>query len=156
MTCFTEGLQASIRIKVSERMPETLFEAVELARTFNSICRRVGSSNDSEPLEKVLNLNLTQKQAPPLAKTLSGNPPDCVERLVENLFSSPQPTLFAKSTIVSLLEHNNHVLAELRNKLDSSTKPTAALPFHTNTTLLNGPLAVAALNNALGEVFEWC
>ena len=115
MTYFTEGLQASIRIKVSERMPETLLEAVELARTFNSICRRVGSSNDSEPLEKVLNSNLTQKLAPPSAKTLSGNPRDCVERLVEKLSSTSQPTLSAESKIVSLLEHNNDVLAELCN-----------------------------------------
>ena len=77
-------------------MPETLLEAEELARTFNSISRRVGSSNtsnDSEPLEKVLYLLLTQKQAPPSAKTLSGNPPDCVERLVEKLSSAPQPSL---------------------------------------------------------------
>ena len=30
-------------------------------------------------------------------------------------------------------------------------KSTAALPVQTNTTLLNGPPAVAALNNAFGE-----
>ena len=111
-TYFTEGLQPSIRIKVLERMPETLLEAEELARTFNSISRRVGSSNDNEPLEKVLNLLLTQKRAPP-AKTLSANPPDWVETLVEKLSSAPQPTLSAERKIVSLLEHNDDVLAEL-------------------------------------------
>ena len=144
VTYFTEGLQPSIRIKVLERMPETLLEAEELARTFHSISRRVGSSNDNEPIEKALKLLLTPKQAPP-AKTPSANPPDWVDTLVEKLSSAPQPTLSAEKKIVSLLEHNNDVLAELRDKLDNS--PVSKVPIHTTITRLNGPTAVAALHD---------
>ena len=108
MTYFIEVLQPPIRIKVLERMPETLLKAEELACTFNLISQNVGSSNDSEPLEKVLNLLLTQKKAPP-AKTLSANPPYWVETLVEKLASALQPTLSDERKIMSLLEHNNAV-----------------------------------------------
>ena len=88
----------------------------------------------------MLKLLLAPKQAPP-AKTQSANPPDWVDTLVEKLSSAPQPTLSAEQKIVSLLEHNNDVLAELRDKLDNS--PVFKVMIPTNATRLNGPPAVA-------------
>ena len=51
VTYFTEGLKSSLKVKVLQRMPETLLEAEELARTFNSISRRL-EDNEPESLEK--------------------------------------------------------------------------------------------------------
>ena len=61
VTYFTEELKSSLKVKVLEGMPETLLEAEELARTFNSISRRL-DDNEPESLEKLLSKLLAQKQ----------------------------------------------------------------------------------------------
>ena len=54
VTYFTEGLQQSPKVKVLERMPETLFEAEEIARTVDSISRRVNQPSNDANLEKLV------------------------------------------------------------------------------------------------------
>ena len=41
VTYFTEGLIQPLKVKVLERMPETLLQAEEVARTVDSISKRV-------------------------------------------------------------------------------------------------------------------
>lgn len=71
------------------------------------------------------------------------NPPAWVKTLVEKLASALQPTLSDERKLMSLLEHNNAVLAEVQSKLENSLASKVSLPA--NTTRLNGPPAIAAL-----------
>ena len=80
-------------------MPETLLEAEELARTFNSISRRLGD-NEQESLEKLLNKLLAQKQEPSSHVFLE-KPPASVEALIGKLPASTTP---AKTTVAALNE----------------------------------------------------
>jgi len=41
VTYFTEGLTQPLKVKVLERMPETLLQAEEVVRTVDSISKRV-------------------------------------------------------------------------------------------------------------------
>lgn len=112
VTYFTEGLHQSLKVKVLERMPETLFETEEITRTVGSISRRINQSNKDEHLEKIIKALLVQNQ------------------------------------------DNNAALTELTaslSKLTHSDVPTVkhSSPNATNVASLDGPPAVAALNDAL-------
>ena len=99
VTYFTEGLKSSLKVKVLERMPETLLEAEEVARTFNSISRRL-EDNEPESLEKLLSKLLAQKQEPS-SHDFPEKPPSWVEALIGKL---PAPTTPAKTTVAALIE----------------------------------------------------
>lgn len=99
VTYFTEGLKSFLKVKVLERMPETLLEAEELARTFNSISRRL-EDNEPESVEKLLSKLLAQKQEPS-SHDFPGKPPAWVEALISKL---PAPTTPAKTTVAALIE----------------------------------------------------
>ena len=99
VTYFTEGLKPSLKVKVLERMPETLLEAEELARTFNSISRRLGD-NAPESLEKLLSKLLAQKQEPS-SHVFPEKPPASVEALIGKLPTFITP---AKTTVAALNE----------------------------------------------------
>ena len=99
VTYFTEGLKSSLKVKVLQRMPETLLEAEELARTFNSISRRL-EDNEPESLEKLLSKLLAQKQEPS-SHDFPEKPPAWVEALIGKL---PAPTNPAKTTVAALIE----------------------------------------------------
>ena len=99
VTYFTEGLKSSLKVKVLERMPETLLEAEEVARTFNSISRRL-EDNEPESLEKLLSKLLAQKQEPS-SHDFPERPPAWVEALIGKL---PAPTTPAKITVAALIE----------------------------------------------------
>ena len=99
VTYFTEGLKSSLKVKVLERMPETLLEAEELARTFNSISRRL-EDNEPESLEKLLSKSLAQKQELS-SHVFPEKPPAWVEALIGKLPASTTP---AKTTVAALNE----------------------------------------------------
>lgn len=99
MTYFTEGLKSSLKVNVLERMPETLLEAEELARTFNSISRRL-EDNEPESLEKLLSKLLAQKQDPS-SHVFPEKPPAWIEALIGKLPTSITP---AKTTVAALNE----------------------------------------------------
>ena len=99
VTYFTEGLKSFLKVKVLERMPETLLEAEELARTFNSISRRL-EDNEPESVEKLLSKLLAQKQEPS-DHDFPEKPPAWVEALIGKLPASTTP---AKTTVAALIE----------------------------------------------------
>ena len=99
VTYFTEGLKSSLKVKVLERMPETLSEAEELARTFNSTSRRL-EDNEPQSLEKLLSKLLAQKQEPS-SHVFPEKPPAWVEALISKLPASTTP---AKTTVAALSE----------------------------------------------------
>ena len=99
MTYFTEGLKSSLKVKVLERMPETLLEAEELARTFNSISRRL-EDNEPQSLEKLLSKLLAQKQEPS-SHVFPEKPPAWVKALISKLPASTTPV---KTTVAALNE----------------------------------------------------
>ena len=99
VTYFTEGLKSSLKVKVLERMSETLLEAEELARTFNSISRRL-EDNEPQALEKLLSKLLAQKQEPS-RHVFPEKPPAWVEALIGKLPASTTP---AKTTVAALNE----------------------------------------------------
>ena len=133
MRYFVHGLRADIRKTVLLKQPKTFREAEEMARLACSVENTMSSAPSSH---MAAHLNHLSQAVNSLANVQAA--------------SNSQPILSAERKIVSLLEHNNDVLAELRSKLDSSTKPTAT-SVQTNTTLLNGPPAVAAINEPSGE-----
>ena len=99
VTYFTEGLKSSLKVKVLERMPETLLEAGELVCTFNSISRRL-EDNEPESLEKLLSKLLAQKQEPS-SHVFPEKPPAWVQVLIGKLPASTTP---AKTTVAALNE----------------------------------------------------
>ena len=99
MTYFTEGLKSSLKVKDLERMPETLLEAEELARTFDSISRRL-EDNEPQSLEKLLSKLLAQKQEPS-SHVFPEKPPAWVEALIGKLPASTTPD---KTTVAALNE----------------------------------------------------
>ena len=99
VTYFTEGLKSSLKVKVLERMPETLLEAEELARTFNSISRRL-EDNEPQSLEKLLSKLLTQKQESS-SHVFPEKPPAWVEAEIGKLLASTTPY---KTTVAALNE----------------------------------------------------
>ena len=99
VTYFTEGLKSSLKVKVLERMPQTLLEAEELARTFNSISRRL-EDNEPQSLEKLLSRLLAQKQEPS-SHVFPEKPPAWVEALIGKLPASTTPV---KTTVAALNE----------------------------------------------------
>ncbi|KAL9951078.1 hypothetical protein ACROYT_G043674 [Oculina patagonica] len=73
---FIEGLIPSLKVKVLERMPETLLEAEECARTLDSINKRVNQDSDSSQIERLINALMVSGQAPPVATATSAQPVD--------------------------------------------------------------------------------
>lgn len=134
MRYFVHALRADIRKTVLLKRPKIFREAEEMAGLACSVENTMSSAPISHMAAQLNHLSQTVNS---LANVQAA--------------SNSQPTLSAERKIMSLLEHNNDVLAELRSKLDGSTKPTATLPVQTNTARLNGPPAVAALNNTFGE-----
>ena len=72
VTYFTEGLTPTLRVKVLERMPETLLEAEEVARTIDAIAKRPTENKDHDQLERLIEaLNRNQQVPAALAGTSS-------------------------------------------------------------------------------------
>ena len=70
VTYFTEGLLPPLKVKVLERMPGTLLEAEEIARTFDFISQRVWQSNESDQVERLINaLMVRDKESAMMAGT---------------------------------------------------------------------------------------
>ncbi|KAJ7385491.1 hypothetical protein OS493_015061 [Desmophyllum pertusum] len=64
VTYFTEGLLSPIKLKVLERMPGTLLEAEELARTFDSISKRVNQTKESDQVERLITALMVNGKVP--------------------------------------------------------------------------------------------
>ena len=64
VTYFTEGLLQPLKTKVLERMPETLLQAEEVARTVDSISQQETSTKDSSQIERLIESITRSQQAP--------------------------------------------------------------------------------------------
>ena len=64
VTYFTEGLLQPLKTKVLERMPETLLQAEEVARTVDSITRQETSTKDSSQIERLIEAITRSQQVP--------------------------------------------------------------------------------------------
>ena len=73
VTYFTEGLTQSLKVKVLERMPETLLQAEEIARTVDSISQRMISNKESSQIERLIEAINRNQQVPVLLLTPRNN-----------------------------------------------------------------------------------
>lgn len=64
VTYFTEGLTQPLKIKVLERMPETLLQAEEVARTVNSISQRENTTKEGDQIERLIEALNRSQQVP--------------------------------------------------------------------------------------------
>ena len=64
VTYFTEGLIQSLKVKVLERMPETLLQAEEVARTVDSISRRMAGNTGNSQIERLIEAINRNQQVP--------------------------------------------------------------------------------------------
>ena len=64
VTYFTEGLIQSVKVKVLERMPETLLQAEEVARTVDSISRRMTGNTENSQIERLIEAINCSQQVP--------------------------------------------------------------------------------------------
>ena len=152
VTYFTEGLRHYLKVKVLERMPETLFEAEEIARTVDSISRRVSRSSNEESLEKVVTALLAQSQS----KSSTGypdKPPAWVDSLLEKFASLNNTTDKGHSSVAALtdqqsegsgsfnrvikeIQHMEEEIGELRREMDTKLQILAAQESYGNTASL--------------------
>ena len=130
MRYFVQGLRADVRKTVLLRQPTTFREAEEIARLACSVENTMSSAPVSHMAAQLNQLSQAVNSLATVQNTSNLVP--------------PMKTSEDKK-IVSLLEHNNAVLAEVRSKLENS--PTSQVPIPTSTIRLNGPQAVAALHD---------
>ena len=130
MRYFVQGLRADVRKTVFLRQPTTFREAEEIARLACSVENTMSSAPVSHMAAQLNQLSQTVNSLATVQNTSNLVPPMKISE---------------DEKIVSLLEHNNAVLAEVRSKLENS--PTSQVPISTSTTRLNGPQAVAALHD---------
>ena len=71
VTYFTEGLLQPLKTKVLERMPETLLQAEEVARTVDSISQQETSTKDSSQIERLIEAITCSQRVP--AQTTGAN-----------------------------------------------------------------------------------
>ena len=64
VTYFTEGLLQPSKTKVVERMPETLLQAEEVARTVDSISQQGTSTKESSQIERLIEAITRSQQVP--------------------------------------------------------------------------------------------
>ena len=64
VTYFTEGLLQPLKTKVLERMPETLLQAEEVARTVDSISQQETSTKESSQIERLIEAITRSQQVP--------------------------------------------------------------------------------------------
>ena len=76
VTYFVEGLLPSLKIEVLKKMPETLLEAEECARTLDSINKSVGETGENSHMERLINALMINGQVPAVATGTSSQPVD--------------------------------------------------------------------------------
>ena len=76
VTYFVEGLLPSMKIEVLKKMPETLLEAEECARTLDSINKTVSQTGEAGQMERVINALMSTGQIPAVATGTSSQPVD--------------------------------------------------------------------------------
>ena len=64
VTYFTEGLIQSVKVKVLERMPETLLRAEEVARTVDSNSRSVTGNTENSQIGRLIEAINRNQQIP--------------------------------------------------------------------------------------------
>lgn len=64
VTYFTEGLTQPLKIKVLKRMPETLLQAEEVARTVNSISQCENTTKEGDQIERLIEVLNRSQQVP--------------------------------------------------------------------------------------------
>ena len=74
VTYFIEGLLPSMKIEVLKKMPETLQEAEECARTLDSINKRVSQHSENGQMERLINALMINGQVPAGATGTSSQP----------------------------------------------------------------------------------
>ena len=79
VTYFTEGLIQSVKVKVLERMPETLLQAEEVARTVDSISRRMTGNTENSQIERLIEA-INRNQQVPVNTTGACVPPNASQQ----------------------------------------------------------------------------
>ena len=82
VTYFIEGLLPSIKIEVLKKMPETLLEAEECARTLDSINKRVSQTSEDSQIERLLNALMINGQVPAVA---TGTNSQSVDKQIQSI-----------------------------------------------------------------------
>ena len=72
-TYFTEGLIQPLKVKVLERMPETILQAEEVARTVDSISKRVNNNKEDSQIERLIEAINRSQQVPAKASGTSAS-----------------------------------------------------------------------------------
>ncbi|RMX57229.1 hypothetical protein pdam_00023520 [Pocillopora damicornis] len=85
VTYFTEGLTQPLKIKVLERMPETLLQAEEVARTVNSISQRENATKEGDQIERLIEALNRSQQVP--AQVPSNSARNTLQKLTQGLDS---------------------------------------------------------------------
>ena len=73
---FTQGLLPPMKIEVLKKMPETLLDAEECARTLDSINKRVSQTSEHSQVERLINALMINGQVPAVATGANSQPVD--------------------------------------------------------------------------------
>lgn len=76
VTYFVEGLLPSVKVEVLKKMPETLLEAEEYARTLDVINKRVSQTSENVQMERLINALWINGQVPAVATGTNSQPVD--------------------------------------------------------------------------------
>jgi len=76
VTYFVEGLLPSMKVEVLKKMPETLLEAEECARTLDSINKHVSQTNENSQIERLINALMISGQVSAVATCTNSQPVD--------------------------------------------------------------------------------
>ena len=76
VTYFVEGLLPSLKIEVLKKMPDTLLEAEQCARTLDSINKSVSQTGENGQMERLINALMIKGQVPAVATSANSQPVD--------------------------------------------------------------------------------
>ena len=85
VTYFVEGLLPSMKVEVLKKMPETLLEAEEYARTLDSINKRVSQNSENGQMERLINALMINGQVPAVPAVATGIRSQPVDEQIRSL-----------------------------------------------------------------------
>ena len=125
VTYFTEGLLQPLKTKVLERMPETLLQAEEVARTVDSISQQETSAKDSSQIERLIEAITRSQQVPAQATgtnaSLSTSQQQTLQAQMETItqkLSELTPTVTNSDKVAAYSEPQ----VDFHSKIDDLTK----------------------------------
>ena len=124
VTYFTEGLIQSLKVKVLERTPETLLQAEEVARTVDSISRRMASNTENSQIERLIEAINHNQQVPANTTGTSATPNASQQQSLQALTQklnelSPSTTKSKKVEPPKDYQHKLDEPTELMKRMES-------------------------------------